>query len=253
MCFGRWDQLLFPLFFTCHLPSWWFLPQSEKNQESSCLDCYNCRCSVAVAHSKCRPSRFRSSFQGSWRPSLSLSLHLFSPPVPWQKHCLHLLFCIRPLLCSWFLGSHLVLHILKMTQPGFFFRFHIWPGGTHGCFAYPLSAAFLPLLSQGSCSTAYFFRLFSCELDSSSCILQTPRNRCQTQHGFSWGLLTCQNVDEMLNMLKSLLKFFTDLFIFSNVFVFVFYYFITLLWVCSQACVKATGEEGHRIVMMVCW
>jgi hypothetical protein len=148
------------------------------------LDCYNCRCSVAVAHSKCRPSRFRSSFQGSWRPSLSLS-HLSSHLQSLGRSIVSICsFCIRPLLCSLVSGespspSHSQDDSARLLSSGSTYDLEELTD------ALPIHfLLFSPLLSQGSCSTAYFFRLFSCELDSSSCILQTPRNRCQTQHGF---------------------------------------------------------------------
>lgn len=139
------------------------------------LDCYNCHCSVAVALSKCISSHFRSSFQGSWRPSLSLRVsHLQSLGTSIVSICY---FCIRPLLCSLVSGELLGFwfHILKVTA---------WlpsSGSTYDPeeIMEALPIHFLlssPQLSQGSCSMTYFFRLFICELDNSSCILQTPRN-----------------------------------------------------------------------------
>lgn len=146
------------------------------------LDCYNCHCSVAVALSKCISSHFRSSFQGSWRPSLSLRVsHLQSLGTSIVSICY---FCIRPLLCSLVSG--------ESPSPSHSQGDSAWlpsSGSTYDPeeIMEALPIHFLlssPQLSQGSCSPTYFFRLFIYELDNSSCILQTPRNRCQTQHGF---------------------------------------------------------------------
>lgn len=66
-----------------HLPSCWFLPQSGKNQESSCLTAIVvtwCCCSVAVVLSKCSSSHSRSSFLGSSQ-TISLTKD-FSPIAP---------------------------------------------------------------------------------------------------------------------------------------------------------------------------
>lgn len=171
--YGRWDHFLSSL---SSPASCCFLPQSEKSQESSCW------CSVAVALSKCRSSYFRSSFQGSWRPSLSLRVsHLQSVGTSIVSICC---FCVRPLLCSLVSG--------ESPSPSHSQGDSAWLSPSGSTYdpeelmdALPIHfLPFSPQPSQSSCSTTYFFRLFRCELDSSSCILQTPRNRCQTQHGF---------------------------------------------------------------------